>query len=245
MARVDGQPAMWIAVRAGVTLVRIDQRLAHLALHAGAADPGGSGWRYGAAVGGNEVHHLIMGFNGGFKFSTGSGGFESFGHIAVPLQRGVGSIVTYRDGATQIGAWGAGLPQRGRPIASVRQNFALLIDHGVPNGSVTSCGAGCWGATIGPVAVARSGLGIRSDGQLLWAAGEGLTVSQLAGAMARADVQRAVQLDINPDWVAGYLYVHHARAPVTPVPVVPGQYGISGHLLIPYSRDFLTVLATR
>jgi hypothetical protein len=54
-----------------------------------------------------------------------------------------------------------------------------------------------------------------------------------------------VQLDINPDWVAGYLYVHHARAPVTPVPVVPGQYGISGHLQIPYSRDFLTVLATR
>ena len=29
----------------------------------------------------------------------------------------------------------------------------------------------------------------------------------------------------------------------TPVPVVPGQYGIYGNLLVPYSRDFFTVLS--
>jgi hypothetical protein len=50
-------------------------------------------------------------------------------------------------------------------------------------------------------------------------------------------------LDINPDWVAGYLYVHHRRSGPTPIPVVPGQFGIAGQLLQPYSRDFFTVLS--
>jgi hypothetical protein len=61
--------------------------------------------------------------------------------------------------------------------------------------------------------------------------------------MAAAGARRGVELDINPDWVAGYLYVHHATSGPTPVPVVPGQYGIAGHLLAPYSRDFFTVLS--
>ena len=241
---IGGRAAVWIAVRQGVTLMRMDQRVVHLALHAGSVDPGGTGWRYGDAVAGREIHHLILGFNGGFKFSTGSGGFVSFGRVGVPLSAGLGSIVTYRNGTTQIGAWQHGVPARGLAIASVRQNLHLLIDHGVPDSSVASCDAACWGATIGDqAAVARSALGIRTDGQLVWAAGEGLTVGELAAGMIAAGVQRAVQLDINPDWVAGYLYVHHPAAPLTPVPVVPGQYGIYGHLLAPYSRDFFTVLS--
>jgi hypothetical protein len=241
---IGGRPAVWIAVRRGVTLVRMNQSVVHLALHAGSVDPGGTGWHYGDAVAGSEIHHLILGFNGGFKFSTGSGGFVSFGRVGALLKAGSGSIVTYRNGATQIGAWENGVPARGLAIASVRQNLHLLIDHGVPDSSVASCGAACWGATIGnQTAVARSALGIRADGELVWAAGEGLTVGELADGMIAAGVQRAVQLDINPDWVAGYLYVHHLAAPLTPVPVVPGQYGIYGHLLAPYSRDFFTVLS--
>ena len=56
----------------------MNQSVVHLALHAGSVDPGGTGWHYGDAVAGREIHHLILGFNGGFKFSTGSGGFVSF-----------------------------------------------------------------------------------------------------------------------------------------------------------------------
>lgn len=241
---IGGRPAMWIAVRQGVTVVRMNQRVVHVALHAGSVDPGGTGWHYGDAVAGREIHHLVLGFNGGFKFSTGSGGFVSFGRVGSPLSAGYGSIVTYKNGETQIGAWEAGVPARAVAIASVRQNLHLLIDHGAPDSSVAGCGAACWGATIGnQPAVARSALGIRADGQLVWAAGESLTVGQFADGLIAAGVQRAVQLDINPDWVAGYLYVHHPTAPLTPVPVVPGQYGIYGHLLVPYSRDFFTVLS--
>jgi hypothetical protein len=53
---------------------------------------------------------------------------------------------------------------------------------------------------------------------------------------------RAVELDINPEWIAGYLYVHHRAGP-TAVPVVPGQLGIPGRFLAPYGRDFFTILA--
>jgi hypothetical protein len=241
---IGDRAATWIAVRQAVTLVRMNQNLVHLALHAGSVDPGGTGWRYGDAVAGREIRHLVLGFNGGFKFSTGSGGFVSFGRVGLPLSAGYGSIITYTTGTTQIGAWEAHIPARGAAIASVRQNLHLLIDHGSPAHSVAACGAPCWGATIGnQAAVARSALGIRADGQLVWAAGEGLTVTQLAAGMIAAGVQRAVELDINPDWVAGYLYVHHRTAALTPVPVVPGQYGIYGHLLVPYSRDFFTVLS--
>ena len=241
---IGGKPALWITQRHGVTLVRMDQSLVHLALHAGSVDPGGTGWHYGDAVAGREIHRLVLGFNGGFKFSTASGGFLSYGRVGLPLSAGYASIVTYMNGTTQIGSWDAGVPARHRAIASVRQNLHLLIDHGVPASTVANCGAACWGATIGgQTAVARSGLGIRADGQLVWAGGEGLTVGQLADGMVSASVQRAVELDINPAWVAGYLYVHHRTGPLTAVPVVPGQFGIYGHLLAPYSRDFFTVLS--
>ncbi len=50
---------------------------------------------------------------------------------------------------------------------------------------------------------------------------------------------RAVELDINPEWVAAYLYGHRRNhAPLVPVPVAPGQPGVPGRFLAPYSRDF-------
>ncbi len=76
----------------------------------------------------------------------------------------------------------------------------------------------------------------------MWAAGEQLTPAGLADALVSAGAVRALELDINPYAVAGYLYVHHATGPVA-VPVVPGQQGIPGQLLEPDSRDFLGVIA--
>ena len=95
---------------------------------------------------------------------------------------------------------------------------------------------------LGRCGPARSALGITGDGRLVWAAGESLSPSTLAGALIAAGAQRAVELDINPEWVAGYLYVHRGSGPVA-VPVVPGQAGIPGQLLSPYSRDFFTIVA--
>jgi hypothetical protein len=243
VASIRGQTAAWIARRSGVTLVRFDQRLAHLALHAGSVEPGGGGWAYGDRIGPREVHRVLAGFNGGFRLSYGSVGFMANGHTAVPLARGLGSVVTYADGGTEIGAWRAGVPARGRRIASVLQNLHLLVDRGVAAPTVNDCIRTCWGRTIGgKPEVARSALGITRDSQLVWAAGESLSPARIARALIAAGAVRAVQLDINPYWIDGYLYVHHRTGP-TPVRLVPGQHDIPGQLLTPDSRDFFTVVA--
>jgi hypothetical protein len=243
VATVGGQPAAWIAERSGVTLLRFDQRLVHLALHAGSSEPGGHRWTYGDHIGASEIHRVLAAFNGGFKLSYGSVGFMEDGRVAVGLRVGLGSIVTYQTGTTEIGAWHQGVPNPGLKVASVLQNLHLLVDHGASAPSVESCVNSCWGATLGGGSeVARSALGIRPDGQLVWAAGESLSPAAIARGLLGAGVVRAVELDINPAWVAGYLYVHHTGGP-TAVPVVPGQVGISGRLLTPYSRDFFTILA--
>ena len=242
VATVGGRPAVWIALRSGVTLLRFDQSLTHLALHAGSEEPGGGGWTHGDHIGASEAHRVIAAFNGGFKLNYGSVGFLADGRVAVPLTVGLGSIVTYRNGMTQIGAWHQGVPARGLAIASVLQNLHLLVDHGAASPTVGGC-VSCWGATLGGgAAVARSALGITGSGQLAWASGEHLSPGMIAQALVGAGVMRAVELDINPEWVAGYLYEHRGGTP-TPVPVVPGQLGIPGRLLAPYGRDFFTILA--
>ena len=242
-ATIGGQAAVWVARRSGVTLVRLDQRLLRLALHVGSGEPGGRGWSHGDRIGPSEIHRVVFGFNGGFKLKYGSVGFMADGRVAVPLQAGLGSIVTYRDGSTQIGAWRAGVPARGRTVSSVLQNLHLLVDGGAPASTVARCVLVCWGGTVGNVTyVPRSALGITADGQLVWAAGARLSPLGIAEALIGAGVKRAVQLDINPWWVAGYLYLHRPGGP-TAVPVVPGQHGIPGRLLSSDSRDFFTVLA--
>jgi hypothetical protein len=244
VVRWRGQTAAWIArSSSGVTLMSFNQRLLTLRLHSGTVDAGTLGWRYGPSVGGAELGHLAAAFNGGFKLSTGSGGFEAYGHVGAPLQNGVGSVVTYSDGSTDIGPWHQGVPAPGKQVVSVRQNLTLLIDHGTA-ASTVDC-VSCWGATLGGVVdPARSALGVTADGRLIWAAGEHLTVSQLAGALLGARVVRAVELDINPEWVAGYLYGHRGgHGPLAPVPAMAAQQGIPGEYLSPWSRDFFTLVA--
>jgi hypothetical protein len=242
VANVRGQTAVWEAQRSGATLLRLDQRFVRLALHAGLGEPSGN-WRYGDQIEPSEIHRVVAAFNGGFKFETGVVGFMADGRAAVALQPGLGSIVTYRNGVSAIGAWQQGVPARGRAIASVLQNLQLLVDHGVPAANLESCVQSCWGATLGGATlIARSALGITSDDKLVWAAGASLSPAGIAQGLVEAGVQRAVELDINPEWVAGYLYVHGHGGP-SAIPVVPGQVGIPGRFLEPYSRDFFTILA--
>jgi hypothetical protein len=243
VALVYGQPAAWIAQRSGVTLMRFDQSRVHLTLHAGSSDGGATGWTYGDQITPREIHLVVAAFNGGFKLTYSNVGFMSGGHVAVALKPGLASIVTYTDGTSNIGGWENGVPSPAKTVFSVLQNQQLLVDRGVAAPTVTDCVIACWGATIQNLTVvARAGLGITANGQLVWAAGEQLLPAELADALITAGAVRAIELDINPDWVAGYLYVHHTSGP-TASPVVPGQLGIAGQLLAPYSRDFLAVIA--
>ena len=239
-----GRRAVWLSrSSSGIALLSFDQSLVQLRLHSGTVDAGAAGWRFGPSIAGFERRMLVAAFNGGFKLSVGAGGFMSYGREGAPLQGGLGSVVTYADGTTDIGAWRQEVPAPGRPVVSVRQNLSLLVDHGRV-ASTARCRS-CWGATLGGVDdPARSALGITADGRLIWGGGEHLTVDALAGALAGAGVVRAVELDINPEWVAGYLYGHRGGVgPPAPIPVVPGQNGIPGQFLAAWSRDFFALQA--
>jgi hypothetical protein len=71
-----------------------DQREVELHLHSGTIDAGTLGWRYGPVVERSERRHMVAAFNGGFRLSTGAGGFEACGHVAVPVRDGLGSILS-------------------------------------------------------------------------------------------------------------------------------------------------------
>jgi hypothetical protein len=249
---IGGRTAIWISrVSAfhetgfSITLLRFDQGLVTLALHAGGSQPGGQGWAYGDAIGPRERRIVVAAFNSAFQESYGAGGFQEGGRVGWPLLRGAASVVIYRDGTADVGRWRDTVPAASRPVQAVRQNLGMLIDGGRIPASVDTCIKVCWGDPLHeqPV-VARSALGVTRDGDLVWAGGHDLSVRALAEALAGTGVVRAMELDINPRWVAGYVYAHSARAAApAPIPVVPGQTGIPGQFLAPYFRDFFAVLA--
>ena len=213
VASVGSTPAAWLSQRSGLTMMRFDQGLVHLDLHAGSSDGGSKGWTYGNRISSGEAKKLIAGFNGGFKLTYKETGFMANGHIARHLRTGLASIVTYADGSTNIGAWHQGIPSSASPVFSVLQNQRLLVDHGVPRVQRVLVRHRMLGRTIGLVTVVpRSALGITSSGQLVWAAGEHLSPAALADALIAAGAQRAVELDINP-WLGRRLPLPASPAP--------------------------------
>ena len=85
---------------------------------------------------------------------------------------------------------------------SVRQNLDLLVDGGQPVPGLDAADTTQWGYTLGNrVYVWRSGLGVTADGALVYVGGPGLNITDLADLLARAGAVRAMELDINTDWV--------------------------------------------
>ena len=211
-------------------------------LHAGSADPGYpalSQLRAGPAVVGGERRRLVAAFNGGFKLSQGDGGYEQEGHVIGPLVRGLASLVIDRSGAAVIGVWGYGLPQPGEAVDSVRQNLSLLVSHGQATASAADWGL--WGATLGGGEfVARSALGQDAAGQLIFAGSMSASPADLAAALVHAGARRAMELDINPEWVQLDVARHPGHALTA---VIPGQQRPADQFLVGWIRDFITVLA--
>ena len=213
-------------------------------LHGGSADPGYpalSGLRGGPAVGRTERRALLAGFNGGFMLNVHAGGYEQDRRVISPLVRGMASLVIYRSGAAAIGTWGHGLPHTGEPVYSVRQNLRLLVSAG----HVTAAAGnwGLWGSTLGGGEyVARSALGQDAAGNLIYAASMSASPAALAAALVHAGARRAMELDINPEWVQLDVAHHPGGALRT---AVPGQVRPASQYLSGWTRDFITVLAAR
>jgi Phosphodiester glycosidase len=226
----------------------MDTKLLRATLYSGSTVPGGGPYLHAAPVSASAAKSLVVGFNAGFLMDNANGGYYTDGKAIIPLRKGAASFVIYRNGTVNIADWGrdAGLTP---DVVSVRQNLDLLVDHGKPVTGLNPNDTTRWGFTLGnAVYVWRSGVGITADGALVYAGGPGLNITTLADILARAGAVRAMELDINTDWVNFATYdPRAATGPATPAngtDLLPGMYGQPGRYFESWwSRDFFTMSA--
>lgn len=229
---------------ASVTLVRYHAGTYRLDFHLGSQDPPSSGFPVtaidGDAISAAERPSLIGAFNGGFETSTGSGGVELDGHVLVPLVTGDASLVVYSNGTAQVGAWGEGVPAKGKTVVSVRQNLTPLISNGVVSPQIADVAS--WGAELyGVPGTARSAVGIDPSGNLVYAASMAALPVDLATALRDAGVTNAMELDINPYWIQGDVTSRPGGALRA---AIPAQQRPADTYLLGWTRDFYAVLAS-
>jgi hypothetical protein len=219
-------------------LAWINTKLTKTVLYAGTAEPAGS-WPFQGAVDPGVRSQLVAAFNSGFRLGTGSGGWYTAGRAALPLQNGYASLVVHADGSATVGLWGRDVSLT-PDVVSVRQNLRLLVDGGAP----ANLGSG-WGATLGGgSSVWRSAVGVDNGGNLIYAGGPGLDPASLANVLVAAGCIRAMELDINPQWVSFSTYAPVPLAPpdqVQGTPLLTGMNYGPTHWLEPSGRDFLAV----
>jgi len=253
---VDGLPAVYetmlrpSAVHTSyvVGIVWMDTKLLKPTLYSGSQIPGGGPYAHTAPVSPAAATTLVAAFNAGFLMSDANGGYYTDNKTIIPLRTGAASFVVYKDGSSTVGQWGRDVTM-GPDVVSVRQNLDLLVDGGQVVPAVDSSDPTQWGATLGGgLYVWRSGLGVTADGALVYVGGPGLDIADLANILVRAGAVRAMELDINTDWVNYSTYQPStpggAATPADGTELLAGMTGTPGRYFQPWwARDFITMSA--
>ena len=216
--------------------------LLQLVQHPGFSDPGHMVlWSQPAMIPTAQRSGLVAAFNGGFKIKNSRGGFYADGHTAGTLVTGAASLVVYADGHSDVIAWPGIKP--GPDIVSVRQNLTLLINNGEIAPNLDKNVLANWGWTIkNAYFVWRSGIGVTASGDFVFVAGNALSIQSLANLLERAGAVRAMELDINAEWISYMWYTPGATA--SPVPNKLLDFARpADRYYKPNSRDFFAVYA--
>jgi len=206
--------------------------------HPGQSDPGNlSLWSKSTSLKNSAAGGLMAAFNGGFKIKDSRGGYYQNGHTVGILTKGAASLAVYRNGRTDIGAWGSQLHLSSN-VLSVRQNLKLLVNNGQLATNLDAAVHANWGTTVGSSSnVWRSGIGITAKGDLLYVAGDALSAHSLATLLLNAGAVRAMQLDINKSWISYMWFTPTKIGTLTPHKVLNFQRPASRYFS-PTSRDF-------
>lgn len=248
---VHGQPAIQIAYLrpdgkhtsylSGVAWM--SGSLLEFVQHPGFSDPGHMDlWSQPSMIPTAQRSGLVATFNGGFKIKNSRGGFYADGHTAGILTKGAASLVVYADGHSDIIAWPGTTP--GADMISVRQNLTLLIENGKIASNLDKNVLANWGWTIkNAYFVWRTGIGITATGDFVFVAGNALSIQSLANLLERAGAVRAMELDINAEWISYMWYTPGATA-TSPVPHKLLDFARPvDRYFKPTSRDFFAVYA--
>jgi Phosphodiester glycosidase len=215
----------------------LDHTRTQLALYPGVFEPPTSFPHAPSEIPWGQRWRLLATFNGGFKANAGAGGFAINGRAYSWLQRGLGTLVGYRDGRVDIITWQGG-PTPPPQVAFARQNLPLIVNDGRPAPNVWD--GWRWGATLGGASyVWRTGVGVDRHGNLIYTAADYQTAGTLAAILIHAGAVRAIELDINPMWPTLITYTHQRG--LQPTKLVPNYLQPASRYLYPDSRDFFTV----
>ncbi len=248
---VDGIPAVYEAdlrpdsVHTSVVtaVAWMDTKLLGASMYSGSTIPGGGPYRLTAPIQPQAATTMVAAFNSGFLMRDSNGGYYTEGKTIVPLRPGAASFVIDKDGTVTIGAWGRDVSMTPNVVA-VRQNVNLLVDGGQPVPGLDANDTTKWGFTLGnQVYVWRSGVGETANGALVYVAGPDLNITDLAEVLVRAGAVRAMELDINTDWVDFATYAPGAptgaASPTNGTDLLSSMAGTPGRYFEPWwSRDF-------
>ena len=184
-----------------VGLAWMDPTLLEAQLYSGSFIPGGGPYKHSAPILPKTTGNLVAAFNAGFRMEDANGGYYTDNKTVIPLRKGAAAVVIFKDGTMTVGQWGRDI-KMSSSVREVRQNLDLIVDDSRPVSGLDSANTKRWGATLGgKYDVWRSGIGVTENGALVYAGGPALTISALADVLIRAGAVRAMELDINTDWV--------------------------------------------
>jgi hypothetical protein len=220
-------------------LARIDPRLARVALYTGLKEPTGPGPRGAAHVPASRLGSLLAVFNSGFKHVDSGGGYFAGGNLYAPLLKGQATFVGTTGGRLDVRSWTGGA-RPGPGVAFARQNLPLIVSAGRPNPTIGDSSK--WGTTVGNnVLVWRSGVGVDTRGDLIYAAANYQSAGGLARILIRAGAVRAMELDINSYWVTFNVFGKPGGG--DPRKLLPDMNRPDTRYLSADDRDFFAVYA--
>ena len=198
----------------------------------------------GSRVPASSIDPLVAVFNAGWKTKDTNAGWYAGGVSAVPLKNGMASVVIDDTGKATVSAWNTAAVPPGKVVPAgvlaVRQNLHLVVEHGKPVKGLGSNANGRWGSSHNQFQfTTRSGLGTDAAGDLVFVAGQNLTLDTLAQAMSRAGVVSGMELDIHPDMVAFHSFGSAADSRARHgTPLLTSMKAPRGRYLVPDQRDF-------
>jgi hypothetical protein len=186
---------------------------------------------------------LVATFNAGFKMQDSHGGWWTTESHAVPLVDGRASAVINRYGVVRIGEWNKTV-RMSPDVVAVRQNLDPVIVGGRIVAGLTSNADGRWGSVRSQFQYTwRSGLGTDARGNLIYVAGQGLTLPTLAVAMRQAGIQDGMELDIHAAMVS--LGIEHPQSggSISSRRLLGSMTSPEDRYLVDDQRDFFYVVA--
>ena len=250
--KVNGKPAIQVgylrpdvdhtSYLAGIAIMQ--SSLLKFVQHPGFSEPGRVS-ELGAAdsLKGADLTGLAATFNSAFKIKDSLGGYYQNGVTIKPLVDHKATLVIHTDGHLSIGTWGDE-ETMDSTVVSARQNLSLLIDNGVVTPNLNQSVLKNWGFTVKNAHfVWRSGIGIDANGNVIYVAGNSLSVQSLANLLKTAGAVRAMELDINQAWIS-YMWYPRTKAGVMEYPKKLVAFTRPAtRYLTSSSRDFFAVYA--